>query len=444
MDSKVFERLSAQSSPLIAVVDKFISELEEPTATVLASCSALSELTVERKWLSYICAFAVARGIMFDLTISGEELKVFRDVAVYAELITPILNLTMLRDFVIQKDSELRDSDMEAALLQGLAQYDLQCGTQYFSKAKELLIDLATKAITLDGPMQRSHKEWLKLYVKSLDDTAKAGIERLGGAALAGAPVDEKIAPPNSTVLLPKGSYASAADKEIELAVSIRQLNELIGLDRAKAEVSQLIDFLKIQKLRKLQGLIQMETSRHLIFYGNPGTGKTTMARLLARIFYCLGVVSKGHLVEADRSTLVAGYLGQTAIRVRKVIEEARGGILFIDEAYSLTCDGANDSFGQEAVATLVKLMEDYRDDLIVIVAGYPDRMGEFIQANPGLRSRFNKNIFFEDYSSTEMEEIFGALCEKSVESSDKVVEDAEPFEIDALRDRCGGYSMAP
>ncbi len=158
-------------------------------------------------------------------------------------------------------------------------------------------------------------------------------------------------------------------------------------------------------------GLAQPDMSLHLVFSGNPGTGKTTVARLLARIYKALGVVSKGQLVEVDRAGLVEGYVGQTAQKTNEVIDSAMGGVLFIDEAYTLTNKKESGDFGQEAVDTLLKRMEDDRKDFIVIVAGYTEPMEEFLQSNPGLRSRFNKFIDFDDYSDTELDEIFESMC---------------------------------
>lgn len=186
----------------------------------------------------------------------------------------------------------------------------------------------------------------------------------------------------------------------------VAMLDELIGLDSVKQEVETLSNFIRIQQARAANGLKTSPVSYHCVFTGSPGTGKTTVARILAQIYQNLGVVSKGHLVETDRAGLVAEFIGQTAIKTDKVIESALDGVLFIDEAYALNTGGEND-YGKEAIATLIKRMEDYRDRLIVILAGYTDQMKDFITSNPGLQSRFNRYIDFPDYSPEELLQIF-------------------------------------
>lgn len=203
----------------------------------------------------------------------------------------------------------------------------------------------------------------------------------------------------------------SYENQQVDADELLEQLNGLTGLSQVKQDLNSLINILKIQKLRKERGMKQPDVSKHMVFSGNPGTGKTTVARMLAKIYYALGFLSKGQLVEVDRSGLVSGYIGQTATKVHEVVDSAIGGILFIDEAYTLTSQKGEGDFGQEAVDTLLKAMEDNRDDLIVIVAGYPKLMDEFLCSNPGLKSRFNKFIFFEDYTPTEQLQILKSMC---------------------------------
>ena len=192
-----------------------------------------------------------------------------------------------------------------------------------------------------------------------------------------------------------------------------KELHGYIGLDLIKEEVDSLINWIEICKQRKAFDLPTPELSLHMVFSGNPGTGKTMIARLMARIYHSLGILSKGQLVEVDRSGLVAGYVGQTAGKTTEVIQKALGGVLFIDEAYTLINKSEND-FGQEAVDTILKAMEDNRDDLVVIVAGYTELMEEFIHSNPGLESRFNRFMHFPDYTIDEMMAIFDMRCGQS------------------------------
>lgn len=231
-----------------------------------------------------------------------------------------------------------------------------------------------------------------------------------------------------------KVEYANIIDNKLQPNVSLQQsnvqhcesamekLNKLVGLSSVKREIKEICDFATIQRIRKEKGLPTSEISLHMVFSGNPGTGKTTVARLVAQIYKDIGVLSKGHLVEASAKDLIAGYVGQTAIKTSELIKKAYGGILFIDEAYAIM-DKSGQGFGQEAIDTLLKEMEDLRCDFAVIIAGYDDLMESFVLSNPGLKSRFNKFIHFEDYTEAELLEIFHSLCTNNAYKVDSEAE---------------------
>ncbi|MBD5555550.1 MAG: AAA family ATPase [Roseburia sp.] len=243
---------------------------------------------------------------------------------------------------------------------------------------------------------------------------------------------NQKIYRPVEPAIPDSETESEKAEKLEEL---LEKLNSLIGLENVKHQVGSLVNLIRVQKMREKQGMKTSSVSKHMVFMGNPGTGKTTVARMLAEIYKYLGVLRKGQLVEVDRSGLVRGYVGQTATRVQEVVDEALGGILFIDEAYSLTVNKGEGDFGQEAVDTLLKAMEDHRDDLIVIVAGYTDLMDQFLESNPGLRSRFNNFIRFEDYTAEQMMDI---LKKNLAEQEYKLSDDAKKAAFEMLKKRAG------
>ena len=234
-----------------------------------------------------------------------------------------------------------------------------------------------------------------------------------------GNPTTKNEKSPDAPTMTEQKCATEASDEEVPVQPPENiddlkaELNELIGLEGIKREVNNLINMVTIHNLRKQNGLKTVDMSLHMVFSGNPGTGKTMIARLMARIYRSLGVLSKGQLVEVDRSGLVAGYIGQTATKTGEVIEKAKGGVLFIDEAYTLSSGKGENDFGQEAIDTLLKAMEDNREDLIVIVAGYDGLMDEFIHSNPGLESRFNRYLHFDDYNVDEMMSILELQLKK-------------------------------
>ena len=258
-----------------------------------------------------------------------------------------------------------------------------------------------------------------------------------GPAARAKTPVREEAPAPAE-------ERAAEQPPEPTLEELLAELDGLCGLEKVKADVKSLINLVKVRKLREEHSLPVPPMSLHLVFMGNPGTGKTTVARLLAKIYHAIGVLSKGQLVEVDRSGLVAGFVGQTAIKTNEVIQKALGGVLFIDEAYALANQDAPNDFGREAIETLLKGMEDHRDNLIVIVAGYTELMGNFIHANPGLESRFNKYFYFEDYSGEQLMEIFQSMCEKNGYTlDDKAAEYAKTYFKELYEERDENFGNA-
>ncbi|GAA1552037.1 hypothetical protein GCM10009741_65650 [Kribbella lupini] len=269
----------------------------------------------------------------------------------------------------------------------------------------EALAEVASAACSLGEPTMR--------VVGNASVAAAAQLQAAGARPLQ---VAGQTPPPSAGAqqALPQAAEAEEAPvPERSVEELLAELDALTGLEKVKREVHRQVAVLRVEKLRTDAGLRSPTITRHLVFVGNPGTGKTTVARLVSGIYKALGLLSKGQLVEVDRSELVAGYLGQTATKTAEVVASAAGGVLFIDEAYSLTSgDQGTDQYGREAVDTLVKEMEDRRDDLVVIVAGYPEPMETFIAANPGLASRFRTTIGFEDYTDAELTEILTGLAE--------------------------------
>ena len=230
----------------------------------------------------------------------------------------------------------------------------------------------------------------------------------------------------------PQAEQEKAAEEKPSFDELMAQLESLVGLDEVKKDVKNLVNLMKVRKLRQENNLPVPPMSLHMVFMGNPGTGKTTVARLISGLYAAIGVLSKGQLVEVDRSGLVAGYVGQTALKTQEAIKSALGGVLFIDEAYSLSSGGEND-FGREAIETILKAMEDHRDDLIVIVAGYDEPMQKFLSSNPGLESRFNKYFYFPDYTGEQLLAIFKNQCKKNSYTLSPEAEEAAKALFDRL-----------
>jgi SpoVK/Ycf46/Vps4 family AAA+-type ATPase len=331
----------------------------------------------------------------------------------YAENVFP---LPLQQSFNPQIQQKL---DRAPVSISYLEEYDSRHGSNYADRARNALFQFANLVIKSDGTVTKDEEAELLHFKWSLYPPSAVARSR---------ETQEAVVQSKQEVSAAEGALKETPTRAIEDLM--KELDTLVGLERVKADVRQLINFIKVQQMREERGMAQLPISRHLVFYGNPGTGKTTIARLLAQVYRTLNILSKGHLVETDRAGLVAGHIGQTALKVKEVVGGALGGVLFIDEAYALSGESEQD-FGHEAIETLLKLMEDHRHDLIVVVAGYTDRMEEFINSNPGLRSRFNKFIHFEDYDDAQLLQIFKGFCKKT---DFKLTADAERALVEVFK----------
>ena len=296
--------------------------------------------------------------------------------------------------------------------LEGLNKYDLRNKTSFAHLFKELHYKFACLILDNLETKTKDQIDFLELYKKQFDLM-----------------VNSDNAEQNQIVTNSK-----------DIDECLEQIYKLVGLDPVKKEIQTLINLIRVNQLRLQRGIGSVSPFSHLVFTGNPGTGKTTVARLLGDIYAGLGLLESGHLVEIDRSGLVAGYIGQTAIKVSDVFKSALGGVLFIDEAYAL-CDNGNGGYGQEAIDTLMKLIEDHRGKILVIVAGYPENMEEFLNSNPGIKSRFNKTIYFPDYSLNELLEV---LTKLAADSGFTFSEDAIQKSLSLLSDNADNNGYLP
>lgn len=356
-----------------------------------------------------VAAIIAADGRLTDSELDG-----------YLDSIGPLLDPPLLTSAMHVRETDLftRRGDWLAepsVLFDLLVKADRRDGTRRSNRYYEFALRLAHVTAAIDLVPSSDEIEAIDAYrtrlLKAMDE---AGVARPGQPDLdARKPAGHASMPATAAASKPTAPPEPALPPGRSVADVMAELDGLIGLANVKAEVRRLTSMLQVQQIRAERGLPVIETSHHLVFTGNPGTGKTTVARLLSQIYRAVGVVAKGHLVETDRSKLVAGFVGQTATKTLETLESALGGMLLIDEAYALARGGDND-FGREAIDTLVKFMEDHRDDLAIVAAGYTEEMADFIDANPGLKSRFTRTISFPDYTDAELVAIFLALGEKS------------------------------
>ncbi len=396
--------------PLIEAVATFVDVLSDELAMLSGRPASTyrDEVTVEASNI-------VAGVIAADGRLTSDEAEGYLD-AVGQRLRPPLLVSSV----------QLRASGMLAGrdhwfaapsvLCDLLVRADARAHTVRSHRYYEVALGLAHMAAALDLVPSASEIDAIDRFrMMLLHGFDTAGLPRPGQAVPAQGPTGatQDPAPVSIGPAAPAGIAEAPREAARPVEELLADLDRLVGLANVKAEVRRLSSLLQVQQLRAERGLPTIETSHHLVFTGNPGTGKTTVARLLAQIYRSVGVVATGQLVETDRSKLVAGFVGQTALKTGQALQAALGGMLLIDEAYALARGGDND-FGREAIDTIVKFMEDHRDDIAIVAAGYPAEMATFIDANPGLKSRFTRTVAFPDYTDGELVAIFLALGEQT------------------------------
>ncbi len=388
------EAAGALEAAVRAFVDEVAPQVEALGAAVDDVDVGRLRADVEVEAYNLVCAFVDADGLHTD-----DELWAL--VAVFGHRLPSALGRATpahIRDAGLVAGRRA-DLDRPSAMLEVLAAADARDGGARAAGFGRRGAQIGHAVAALDLHPSRTELAAIETFRTSVRRALAGAAAAEPGAAT---PAATHTAPPAAPIV-------EELPPPRPLDELLAELDGLVGLAGVKREVHLVSSLLRVQQIRRDRGLPVLDQSRHLIFTGNPGTGKTTVARLLAQIYRTLGVVERGHLVETDRAGLVAGFVGQTAGRVVAAFDRAEGGVLLVDEAYSLA-RGGEDDFGREAIDALVKLVEDRRDRLVVILAGYPDEMGELVEANPGMRSRFPKTIHFPDYSDDDLLAIVATL----------------------------------
>jgi len=382
-------------SPLLVLDPRFADVILSDLAKLMQGCARSNGDVRSPELLAFLVVYALIKqdAEKLNAAINQWDTSVAERIKYEKITLQIILNLTQ------------NQAESAPLLLPSIVnQLDEEKGTNYLGTAINAVYKFAQAIVKSDGSISLQDLETLSLIWQRLHSYQKFANYQAGLASVSTASSISNSSKPAQTL----------DDLEQVLAQALSELNDLVGMENIKEEVKTLANFLKVQKIRADRGLAKTSVSLHAVFCGPLGTGKTTVARLMSRIFQGLGFLSKGHLIETDRSGMVAGYVGQTAKKVDDLVDSALDGVLFIDEAYALVPEESGRDFGQEAIDILLKRMEDYRDRLVIIVAGYTDEMTTFIESNPGLESRFNRYFYFNHYQPEELLAIFEKMCSKS------------------------------
>jgi AAA+ superfamily predicted ATPase/uncharacterized protein YerC len=397
-------------TPLLELDERFADLILVDLAKVVRICGRSNKEISSAELLAYLVIYALIKKDREKLNVainswefSGEERLKYQKTTIQI-----LLDLT---------GGEQQTDQLSLPSI--LDKLDEEKGTEYLGHAVNAIYKFAQVIAKADGVVTMQEMEALSQVWQLLHSYQKLDSYHAG---LASIPIPKTTqAPASKADPIPETKQPSASEPTPQeedpvkiLEQALADLNDLVGMENIKEEVQTLTNFLKVQKIRAERGLAKTPVSLHAVFCGPPGTGKTTVARLMSKIYEGLEFLSKGHLIETDRSGIVAGYVGQTAKKVDEIVDSALDGVLFIDEAYALVPREAGRDFGQEAIDVLLKRMEDYRDRLVVIVAGYTDEMETFIESNPGLKSRFNRYFYFNDYTPEELLAIFERMSGKS------------------------------
>jgi ATPase family associated with various cellular activities (AAA)/AAA lid domain len=410
-------------APLVELDAKFADLILVDLAKIVRICGRNRQEIGSNELLAYLVLYALIKKDTERLNIALNTWEFSEDTR--REYQKFILKILLDLTGGAQQDDRL-------LLPSVLNQLDQEKGTNYLGEVVNAIYKFAQVVAKADGTISLQDMDalsqiWQLLHAYQKLDSYQDGLKQVPvstlpaatgapAAPISPAPIANPAQPgePSEPSANPPSDSRTPAELAQILEQALVELHDLVGMDNIKEEVTTLANFLKVQKIRAERGLAKTPVSLHAVFCGPPGTGKTTVARLISRIFQGLGFLVKGNLVETDRSGMVAGYIGQTAKKVDELVTSALDGVLFIDEAYALVPTESGRDFGQEAIDILLKRMEDYRDRLVVVVAGYTDEMGQFIDSNPGLKSRFNRYFYFNDYKPDELLAIFEKMCGKS------------------------------